>query len=307
MKRYVRTISYFLSILTLATIFFGIEFIIEKYFFSNDEIVDIIAAIVGALSFAPCQRFFDHVTDRIFFRARRDVHAEFITNISHELQTPIAILRGNVEVLQRRSTTDAERATAERVIVSTLDGMSRVIGNVLESAKLTFAKKIISEQAVAVERLLEETREDCLLLAEDKGVRLSASAEEYLFVRADRDRLKEVLLNLISNALKHTPPGGSISLCAERAGDGVRIVVADSGCGIAPAILPHIFERFYKIQNTTVAFAENGASSVPPVPSTGIGLNICRQIIEAHGGRITAESEQGEGSRFIIHLPMAPP
>src|ERR1700677_3952940 len=106
MKRYVRTISYFLSILTLALIFFGTEFIIEKFFFSNDEVVDIIAAIAGALSFAPCKSFFDRTTDKIFFHGKHDAQAEFLTNISHELQTPIAILRGNVEVLQRGSTTE---------------------------------------------------------------------------------------------------------------------------------------------------------------------------------------------------------
>jgi signal transduction histidine kinase len=308
MKKYVRPISYFLSILTLAIIFFGIEFIIEKFFFSNDEIVDIIAAIAGALSFAPCQRFFDRMTDRIFFRGPRDVHAELIANVSHELQTPIAILRGNVELLQRGSTTDTERASAERVIVTTLDGMSRLIGNVLESAKLTFSasnKKIIAPQAVAVERLLQETSEDCLLLAEDKGVGLLVEAEEYIFVSADRDRLKEVLLNLISNALKHTPRGGVISLRAEHAGAAARIVVKDSGCGISPESLPHIFERFYQIRNNTFAFADN--ASTPPAPSNGIGLNICRQIIEAHGGKITAESEVGKGSQFIIRLPLAPP
>ena len=105
-----RTVSYFFSITAVAVIFFSIEFITEKYFYPNDEVVDILAAIIGALSFARCKRFFDVATDRIFSRAPRDERAEFITNISHELQTPIAILRGNVEVLQRKSTTEAERA-----------------------------------------------------------------------------------------------------------------------------------------------------------------------------------------------------
>ncbi len=306
MKRYARTISYFLSLVAVAAIFFSVEFITEKFLYPNDEVVDIIAAIVGALSFAECRRFFDRVTDRIFFRGERDVHAEFIANISHELQTPIAILRGNVEVLQRRSTTDAERASAERVIVGTLDGMSHLIGNVLESAKLTFSKKVAHEEYVGVGTLLWETREDCYLLAEAKEVKLLVEAEEFLFVRLDRDALKEVILNLISNALKHTPPGGSIVLMAEQIGSAARIVVADSGCGIAPEVLPHIFERFYRIRNGAVVFRENGTPPPFKVPSTGIGLNICRQIIEAHDGKILAESERGKGSRFIIELPLAP-
>ncbi len=307
MSTRVRTISYFLSIVAVAVIFFSVEFITEKYFYPNDEVVDILAAIIGALSFAWCRRFFDRVTDRIFARAPRDERAKFISDISHELQTPIAILRGNVEVLQRRSITDAERATAERVILTTLDGMSRLIGNVLLSAKLKFSKKISFQEDVAIGALLCETREDCLLLAEDKGIRLLLEIEDYdviadgyLFVRGNRDRLKEVLFNLISNALKHTDVGGAITLHAARSADMVRVMVEDSGTGIAPKDLPHIFERFYRIEG-------DAASAGHAMPGTGIGLNICREIVEAHGGRITAESELGKGSRFIISLPLSAP
>jgi signal transduction histidine kinase len=314
-------VSYFLSIAAVAVIFFSVEFVVEKYFYPNDEVVDIFAAIVGALSFARCKRFFDCATDRIFFRAPRDERAEFISNISHELQTPIAILRGNVEVLQSGCATDAERATAERVIVSTLDGMSRLIGNVLESAKLKFSKKAAYEQDIAVGALLRETHEDCQLLAEDKGIRLSLEidddAEDDIFVRGNRDRLKEVLFNLISNALKHTPCGGTIVLRAERvhglrshgiaaAAESAHITVEDSGCGIASEALPHIFERFYRIENLPFAFAD-GDVPAPAEPSHGIGLNICREIVETHKGTIVAESVPGKGSRFIINLPLSSP
>jgi len=303
-KTRVRAISYFLSIVAIAAIFFSVEHFTERFFFHDEDAVDIISAIVAAISFSECRRFFDRATDKIFFRASRDIHAEFITDISHELQTPIAILRGNVELLQRPSITEAERAVAERVIVNTLDGMSRLIGDVLESAKLKFSKKIFFESKVGVGTLLWETREDCYLLAEEKDVQLRVDTEEFLFVRADRDRLKEVLLNLISNALKHTPAGGAISLRAEQAGSNARIVIEDSGCGIPPEVLPHIFERFYKIENGSMAFGESGTAPPATAPSNGIGLNICQQIIEAHRGTITVESEREKGSCFIIHLPL---
>ena len=300
MKTHIRAVSYFLSVTAIAAIFFSVEFVTEKYFYPNDEVVDIFAAIIGALSFAPCKRFFDCATDKIFFRGLRDERAEFLSNISHELQTPIAILRGNVEVLQSRGATDAERATAERVIVSTLDGMSRLIGNILESAKLKFSKKILYEQDILVEALLSES---IRLLVE--GV-ADGECENGLAVRGNRDRLKEVLFNLISNALKHTTPGGTIALRAERTGAAARIIVQDSGCGIAPEELPHIFERFYRIESRPLAFAE-GDVPLSTEPSHGIGLNICREIMEVHKGTITAESECGKGSRFIISLPLAPP
>ncbi len=298
----------------------------KQLIYPNDEVMDIVGDIIGALLFARFKQFFDQVTDRIFFRARRDERAEFISNISHELQTPIAILRGNMEVLQSQCATDAERAIAERVIVSTLDGMSRLIGNVLESAKLKFSKKILYEEDIAVGALLRETHEDCLLLAEDKGVRLivkidmSDGEEANMYVRGNRDRLKEVLFNLISNALKHTPSGGTIALRAERMRAGgatgivrghkasmvARITVEDSGCGIAAESLPHIFERFYRIENHSLVLAD-GIAPPSAEPSHGIGLNICREIVEAHKGTIVIESEPGKGSRFIINLPLSPP
>jgi two-component system sensor histidine kinase ResE len=287
----------------------------KKLIYPNDEVMDLVGDIIGALLFTRFKQFFDQVTNQLFFRAPRDERAEFISDISHELQTPIAILRGNVEVLQSGRVTDAERATAERVIVSTLDGMSRLIGNVLESAKLKFSKNISYEKEIAVYALLREMHEDCLLLAEDKGIRLlletSESEEDAFSVHGNRDRLKEVFFNLISNALKHTPRGGTITLRAERArGHGAAIAcitVEDSGCGIAPEALPRIFERFYRIESHPLAFADGDATAPPVEPSHGIGLTICREVVEAHKGTIIAESEPGKGSRFIVSLPLAPP
>lgn len=296
MKKHARAASYFLSILAIAVIFFSIEFITEKYLYPDDETVDILAAVIGALLFTRFRRFFDRVTDRIFFRGPRDTHAEFFLNVSHELQTPIAILRGNVELLQRRGITDAERAGAERVIMSTLDGMSRLIGSVLAGAKARSLQAQLVEKYIAVGMLLREVHEDCALLAEDAGITISAEGEDGIFVRGERAKLKEVLLNLVSNALKHTPRGGAIVLRAAYAGSVARITVEDTGCGIAPQDLPHIFERFYRIRQ-----------SADDVPGTGLGLHICREIVEAHGGAIEVESEQGKGSRFIVSLPLSVP
>lgn len=296
MKKHARAASYFLSILAIAVIFFSIEFITEKYLYPDDETVDILAAVIGALLFTRFRRFFDRVTDRIFARGPRDAHAEFFLNVSHELQTPIAILRGNVELLQRRGITDAERAGAERVIMSTLDGMSRLIGSVLAGAKARSLQTQLVEKYIAVGMLLREVHEDCALLAEDAGITISVEGEDGIFVRGERAKLKEVLLNLVSNALKHTPHGGAIVLRAAYAGSVARITVEDTGCGIAPQDLPHIFERFYRIRQ--------GADDVP---GTGLGLHICREIVEAHGGGIEVESELGKGSRFIISLPLSAP
>jgi len=302
MKTRVRAASYFLSIIAIAAIFFSVEHFIEKFFFQNDDLVDIIAAIVAALSFSECRRFFDRATDRIFFRGSRDARADLFTNLSHELQTPIAILRGNVELLQRRNITEVERTVAERVILSTLDGMSRLIGGVLESTKLRFSGQAIYYEQVALDMLLREVHEGCLLLAEDKGIYLSVEMDEArdMTVRGDPCKLKEVIFNLISNALKYTACGGSIVLRGESDGTMARIVVEDTGSGIPPEELPHIFERFYRIRNGIPADA-----AADGVASNGIGLNICKEIAEAHGGTIGVESDVGKGSRFIVALPLS--
>ncbi len=306
MKKRARAVSYFLSVVALAAIFCGIEFIAKKLFYPDGEIVDVVGDIVGALLFVRGKQFFDRVTDRIFFRGPGDARADLFTTVSHELQTPIAILRGNVELLQRRGITEDERATAERVIVATLDGMSRLIGGVLESAKLRSSALHLREETITVDALLREAYEGCLLLAEEKGICLSIDAREDndgdMIIHGDFGKLKEVIFNLISNALKYTARGGAIVLRGERSGALAHIVVNDTGFGIAAEDLPHIFERFYRIQNAARPFA-----AADGLASNGIGLNICRGIVEAHGGTIVAESELGKGSRFTISLPLAPP
>lgn len=227
-----------------------------------------------------------------------EAQSKFLVDISHALQTPIAILRGNVEVLEQCVTPQTKSPT--RVIVATLNSMARLVGSLLESARLKFSKNKFYKADVVVAALLEEVYEDCLILGEDKGVRLSFSSEEGIVVAGDKDKLKEVLFNLISNALKHTERGGAITLSGKRAADSgaadgsaeiAEIIVEDTGCGIPPENLADIFERFYRIDGDGIA-------------GTGIGLHICRQIVEAHDGTIIAESEPGKGSRFTVRIPL---
>ncbi len=232
---------------------------------------------------------------------RRGMRDGMMADVAHELQTPIAILRGNFEALRRNDMTAAERLLAERVIASTLDGMVRLVRGSLERARMGSSAPSLSMTDVPVWPLVREVVEDCGVLAEDKGIALAMEGDGrtpsgLVVVRADRGRLKEVLFNLISNAFKHTPPGGAVTLSVERTEEDARVVVRDSGTGIPSTELPHIFERFYRMKG------DEGT-----VPGTGLGLDICRAIVEAHGGRIGAESAAGKGSRFTISLPLAPP
>lgn len=222
-----------------------------------------------------------------------EAQSKFLTDIAHALQTPIAILRGNVEILERGAPRGRTREVV-RVIRATLDSMARLVASILESAKLKFAQNKLHRTEFVVEQFIEEIYDDCAVLCKDQDVAFSyVCATGVLAVSADRDRLKEVLLNLISNALKHTPSGGTIAIAATAAPeDFVVIAVRDTGCGIPAEKLPHLFERFYRIESDVT-------------PGTGIGLHIAKQIVEAHGGTIAAESEVGAGSCFTVRIPRA--
>lgn len=253
-------------------------------------------AIRNARLYEEVRQYSEILELRVFERTEKirsmyELQSNFLTEVSHELQTPVAILRGNLDMLENRSGSEWKRSL--RVISTTVGDMSRLINSLLESARLKFSKNIFYKENVCVGTLLQEIYEDCSILAEDKEITISLSVEE-LWIHADRSRIKEVVLNLISNALKHTPRGGSIFLRGKRNNDVAQIRVQDTGSGISPDDLAHIFDRFYKIHDPRF----------PRAPSTGIGLDICRQVIKAHAGSITVESEVGKGSAFIIELPI---
>lgn len=253
-------------------------------------------AIENAMLYAAIRRHTEDLERRVCERTERiknmyDGQSRFLADLSHEFQTPISILKGNVECLEKIN--NIKGKDEFYTIETTLDRLSRLVDNLLGIARLNFSKTGLEKRKVNVEKLLEEAYDDCSILAKDRRIKFSFSSEKCL-VFGSADKLKEVLLNLISNALRYTPPGGTISLSARILDDEIEIAVTDTGSGISRKNLPHVFERLYKIGN-------NGSEG------TGLGLYICRQIIEVHGGTITAESKPEEGSRFVIRLPAAVP
>lgn len=225
-------------------------------------------------------------------REMYEAQSKFVVEISHELQTPIAILRMNLD--RCMVSEGAEARKARRIMEATLERLSRLTQGLLGLARLNFSKDRLERRRVDVSRLLRGARDDCLVLAEDKGISLSLSGER-IFVQGDADKLKEVFLNLLSNAMKHTLPGGSIRMQVRSTGRRAEIIVSDTGSGIKARDMPHIFERFYRVDADVSAKTEQG---------TGLGLYLCKRIIEAHNGTITAESKVGRGSRFVVSLPL---
>ncbi|MFO3796371.1 MAG: sensor histidine kinase, partial [Anaerolineales bacterium] len=147
-----------------------------------------------------------------------------------------------------------------------------------------------------LDTLLIEVYQELHLLAQNKKIQLELNEIEQVQIRGDRDRLKQVLLNLVSNAIQYTPSGGKITLSLQRSGQQARLVVRDTGPGISPEDLPHIFERFYRAEKSRTRSGQGGGF--------GLGLSIAKWIVDHHNGYIQVESRLGEGTTFIVWLPI---
>ncbi len=219
-----------------------------------------------------------------FFQAQVRLSAD----VSHELRTPLTAIRGNVDLLRRGAASDPEELSeALSVIDSELDRMSRIVADLLLLSQAD-AGLSLRMRPVEMDTLLLEVYRQARVIA--NGVVILLGHEDQAIVQGDADRLKQLLINLVTNAIKHTPAGGSVTLSLHREADWVRITVADTGRGIAPIDLPHIFDRFYQSSS-------NGQKG------TGLGLSIAQWIAKAHDGEITVSSEVGQGSVFTLWIP----
>ncbi len=221
--------------------------------------------------------------------------SRFMADISHELQTPLAIAKGNLSLVSASiSKKDSRSAKIIDIVNQAINGASRLIHNLLILARADFRHQELNKATVDLSGLIKDIHEESYILAKDKKIKFSVAAEEGVIIFGDMEKLRELFLNSISNAIKYTPPGGNIAAKLTRDRGGARIEVADSGLGIAEKDLPHLFERFYRIKENN----ETGAAG------TGLGLAICKLIAEAHGGGISVESRLGRGSKFIVTLPL---
>ncbi len=227
------------------------------------------------------------------------------SDVAHELKTPIAVIQGNLEAIADGvADPTPERVASLREETALL---TRLVTDLRDLSLAESGQLKLHPQPMDLADLVKGTVVGVQTRAEERGVEVAASAEEGLPpVLADPDRVGQVLRNLIANALRYTPGGGSIRVSAGldgqagHAGMGARfaqVSVADTGSGIPPEDLPHIFDRFYRVDKSR-ARASGG---------TGLGLAVVKQLVEAHGGRVWAESELGKGTVFHFTLPAAPP
>jgi two-component system OmpR family sensor kinase len=226
--------------------------------------------------------------ERLFNAQRR-----FLADVSHELRTPLTTIRGNVDLLRRMGGADE---TSLDAIQSEAERMSRLVGDLLLLAQSDAGTLPTARQPVELDTLLFEVYREAQVLA--GGVSLSIGEIDQAIVLGDRDRLYQLMLNLVSNALKFTPEGGKVSLGLSKVNGWARLVVTDSGVGIPPEELPQVFERFYRVDKARTR-SQGGA---------GLGLAIAQRIAHIHGGRIEVASDgvNGHGSTFSVWLPLAP-
>jgi two-component system, OmpR family, phosphate regulon sensor histidine kinase PhoR len=236
------------------------------------------------------------VEDATRLRHLETVRKDFVANVSHELRTPIASINLLVETLQRGAMNDPDAAMhfLHRIQVET-HAMAQLVEELLELSRLETGGLSLNTEDFSIEDLLAEVRTRLLPAGEEKGVAIHLDVQNALpSVRADAKRIEQIVMNLLHNAIKFTPSGGSITLRASRQGRGAQLDVVDTGVGMDAAEAERIFERFYKV--------DKGRSRVS---GAGLGLAIARHLLELHGSQLQVVSEVGRGSRFSFALPLA--
>jgi signal transduction histidine kinase len=213
----------------------------------------------------------------------------FLADVSHELRTPLTVIKGNVDLIRHMKVADEESLNS---IDEEAGRLTRLVGGLLMLAQAESGKLALNFAPVELDLLLTEVFTEMRVLAGSK-VKVHLNDIDQVMVNGDRDRLKQVFLNLIANAIQYTPSGGEIFLSIRKLGDQARVIVRDTGPGIPAEDLPHIFDRFYRAEKSRTRSKSSGF---------GLGLSIAHWIVEHHGGQIKVESKEGKGTTFVIWL-----
>ncbi|HEY9152910.1 MAG TPA: HAMP domain-containing sensor histidine kinase [Anaerolineales bacterium] len=215
----------------------------------------------------------------------------FLADVSHELRTPLTVIKGNADLMRRMKQFDEESLSS---IDQEAGRLTRLVGGLLLLTQADSGKLTLNKQPVELDTLLLEVFQEMRIIAGNK-VHLKIADIDQIQINGDRDRLKQVLLNLVANAIQYTPQGGDVLMGLVRIKDQARIIVRDTGPGIPSEDLPYIFDRFYRAEKSRTRSSS---------PGFGLGLSIAKWIVENHGGTINVESKEGKGTTFAIWLPL---
>ena len=224
---------------------------------------------------------------RVFEGQRR-----FVADAAHEIQTPLTVIKGNLELALQQDRSAFEYREALISNLHEVDRLTALTRSLLTLAQFAGDQPPVRLSPLALLPVIQDVISDFSILAKDRDIELLLQAHTVPLVWGDTDRLKQLFINIIDNALRYTPNAGSITVGLEAAGDNVFITVRDTGPGIAPEHLPHLFERFYR--------ADSARSR--DLGGAGLGLAIVKEIATAHGGSVTAQSEVGKGAVFTVSL-----
>ncbi|GGF86152.1 PAS domain-containing sensor histidine kinase [Paenibacillus albidus] len=233
-------------------------------------------------------------------RRLEKMRSEFVANVSHELKTPVAAVKGFAETLLGGGVTDEKTARSFlQIIYDENERLNRLIGDILELSKIESKRVALECSPVHLIEFFDSMLETISKVAEKKNISLSATVPAELFIEGDEDKLRQIFLNLLSNAINYTHEGGSVKVTAHNrlkpdGSESVVFTVSDTGMGIPRKDLPRIFERFYRVDK-----ARSRSSG-----GTGLGLSIVKHLVELHRGSISVESDLGIGSSFILELPL---
>ena len=229
--------------------------------------------------------------ERSFAALRR-----FTADASHELKTPLTVVRAGVERAITRPDVPQETLAALEETLQEVNRMTELLDSLLTLARADEGRAELHREPVDLRAIVAEAGETGDLLADHAGVAIEIrTPPQPLVLAVDRSRVRQLLLNLIENAVKYTPRGGNVSVQLGASDGEVRLTVADSGIGIAPGDLPHVFDRFWRADSARTRTGER--------PGAGLGLAISKWIVEAHGGAIEVQSRPGRGTTFTVTFP----
>ena len=232
----------------------------------------------------------------------------FTADASHELKTPLTVVRADVERAMHPSAGNEERMQALEEAMQEIARMSDLVDSLLTLARADEGRFDLHTEPLHLEPLVADVFETAVILGEDAGVTVSLPLVEDAVVLGDATRLRQLYLNLITNAIKYTPRGGHVEITLSLRNNGeVGFAVKDTGVGIAAADLPHLFDRFWRADRVRSRRPPGDGRGAVDRGGFGLGLSIAQWIAHAHGGTLTAQSRLARGSTFTVLLPVAKP
>lgn len=220
---------------------------------------------------------------------------EFTGDASHELRTPLAIIEAESTLALEKERSAEEYRQALETVTQEAENMSNIIDQLLTLARADAGKEQLTFEEIQLDELLRDVASDADILCREKGLEFEFGTMENVIVRGDSSRLRQLFLNLLNNSIRYTQGEGTISISLAKEGNQAIASFTDTGIGIPKENIPHVFERFYRVDKAR-SRADGGS---------GLGLAICKQIAEFHGGHIRVESQVGKGTTFSVNLPIA--